>query len=369
MKQLHIFAIILSIFIICTSSCTSKKEKPKSKPPVSVKVAKANLKDLPVQIKSIGSVEAFASVAIKSQVNGQIARIHFVEGSDVLKGTLLVSLDKEPFQALLQQAEATLVKDQAEAKFAREQAERYKGLAKEGIVTKDQYELFRSTAESLAATVAADRASIKNAKIQLEYCSIRSPISGRTGGVAIQAGNLVKANDLPIVTINQISPINVTFSLPEKRLAEIRRAITGGHLKIVASIPEEPTGYEEGTINFMDNFIDAATGMIKLKGTFVNKSHKLWPGQFADVLITLAIRKNAVVVPIQAVQTGQQGDYLYVVTSDNKVELRQITALAAGEEAIVVKGIAAGETVVIDGQLRLTPGTIVDTGEKLGKSK
>lgn len=370
MNQTTRMLTFFAIFFLCTS-CSPKKEQPKTKPPVPVKVAQTEQKDLPVQIKAIGNVEATASVAIKSQVSGQIARVHFAEGSDVQKGSLLVSIDPEPFQAALHQFEAALVKDQAQARFAREQAQRYEGLLKEGIVTRDQYELLRANAESLAATLVADRAAIKNARIQLEYCSIRSPISGRTGVVALQAGNLVKANDLPIETVNQIAPINISFSLPEKRLAEIKRGMAAGQLKIETVIPNEPGARENGTISFLDNAVNAATGTIKLKGVFANKSRKLWPGQFNDVLITLATRKNAVVIPIQAVQSGQQGEYVYVVGPDNKVELRQIASAPAGEEAVVEKGLAAGEVVVVDGQLRLTPGAFVETGEKAvaGKGK
>jgi multidrug efflux system membrane fusion protein len=330
---------------------------------VPVKVSKALQKDLPLQIKTIGTVEALTSVAIKSQVSGQIARLHFTEGSHVSKGALLVSIDPQPFQAVLHQAEAALAKDQAQEKFAREQALRYEGLLKEGIVTRDQFDLLRSNAESLAATVAADRAVIRNARIQLDYCSIRSPISGRTGSVTLQPGNLVKANDLPIVTLNQITPINVTFSLPEKRLPEIKRGMAAGKLKLLAGIPNEAIT-ESGTISFLDNAVNAATGTIKLKAVFANTSHKLWPGQFADLLITLDTRKNAVVIPIQAVQTGQQGEFVYVVKTDNKVELRPVTSIAVGDEAMIEKGLAAGETVVIDGQLRLTPGATVETGDK-----
>lgn len=350
---------------LCCSACTAKKEKSKAKPAVPVKVAPALKKDMPVQVKAIGNIEAFTTVAIKSQVNGQIERIHFSEGSDVEKGALLVSIDPETFHATLSQFEAALAKDLAQAKFAREQASRYEGLLKEGIVTRDQYDLLRSNAESLASAVVADRSAIKSAKIQLEYCSIRSPISGRTGTIAIQPGNLVKSNDLPIVTVNQISPIYVTFSLPEKRLAEIKRGMAAGRLKIAAVIPNEPGTTEIGTISFLDNAVNPATGMIKLKGVFANKSRKLWPGQFTDVLITLASRQNAVVIPTHAIQTSQQGEFVYVVKPDNKVEMRQVTsATSVGEETVIEKGLEVGETVVIDGQLRLTPGAVVESKEK-----
>ena len=364
MKQTPIVLICLAVIILC-NSCTAKKEKPKAKPPVPVKVAQVQQKDVPVQVKAIGNIEAYSSVAIKSQVGGQIARLHFAEGSYVEKGALLISIDPEPFKATLSQYEAALAKNQAQAKFASEQAERYAGLFKEGIVTRDQYELLQSNAESLAAAIVADRSAIKNAKIQLGYCSIRSPISGRTGTIALQPGNLVKANDLPIVTINQLTPIYATFSLPEKRLVEIKRAMAAGKLKIEAAIPNEPGSTEAGTISFLDNAVNPATGTIKLKGVFANKSRKLWPGQFTDVLITLASRKNAVVVPTHAIQTSQQGEFVYVVKPDNTVEMRQVTsAVAAGEETVIEKGVAAGETVVTDGQLRLTPGAVVESNEK-----
>ena len=357
--------ILTSSVLLCCTACTAQKEKSGAKPAVPVKVAQAVQKDVPVQVKAIGNIEAYTSVAIKSQVSGQIARVHFTEGSDVAKGALLVSIDPEPFQATLSQCEATLAKDQAQARFAREQASRYEGLLKDGIVTRDQYESLHSNAESLAATLAADRAAIRNAKIQLGYCSIRSPIAGRTGTVALHPGNLAKANDLPIVTINQLSPTYVTFNLPEKRLAEVKRAMGAGQLKIEAVVPNEPAGTEVGTISFLDNAVNPATGTIKLKGVFANKSRKLWPGQFTDVVITLAARKNAVVVPTQAIQTSQQGEFVYVVKQDNTVEMRQVTsASAAGEETVIEKGLAPGETVVVDGQLRLTPGATVATGDK-----
>lgn len=363
MKQPSAILTIFAVFLLC-AACTAKKDKPKAKPPVPVKVVQALQKDVPVQVKAIGNIEAYTSVAIKSQVSGQIARIHFTEGSDVQKGDLLISIDPEPFQATVSQFEAALAKDQAQARFAADQAKRYEGLLKDGIVTHDQYDLLKSNAESLAASVAADRAAIKNAKIQLGYCSIRSPISGRTGTIALQPGNLVKANDLPLVTINQVSPIYATFSIPEKMLTEVKRAMAAGQLKIEALIPNEAGSTEIGTISFLDNAVNPATGTIKLKGVFANKSRKLWPGQFTDVLMTLGQRKNAVVVPTQAIQTSQQGEFVYVAKPDNTVEMRQVTATAAGEETVVEKGLTEGESVVVDGQLRLTPGASVATKEK-----
>lgn len=365
--KLQFMVISISLLSFLSVACTPPKEKPKSKPSIPVKSTFAKLKDIPIQINSIGTVEPIASVAIKSQVNGQIAKIHFVEGSDVTKGALLASIDPAPFQANLRQAEALLAKDLAQEKFANEQYKRYEQLLKDGIVTRDQYDLIRSNADSLAATVAADRAAIKNARIQLEYCSIRSPISGRTGAIAIQVGNLVKANDLPIVTVNQISPIAVTFATPENRLSEIKRAMASNQLKVQAIISGLPQESETGKVFFLDNSVNAATGTIKLKGVFANKSGKLWPGQFADIVLTVAMRTNSVVVPMEALQTGQQGEFVYVIGTDKKAEMRPVTAITIGDEALIEKGLLAGETVVIDGQLRLTPGALVQTSDKQAK--
>ncbi len=358
--KLLVGGCLAAALFVC-GACTAKKEKPKAKPPVPVTVATAVRKDVPVQIKAIGNIEPYTSVAIKSQVSGQIDSVHFKEGSDVQKGSLLFTLAPESFEVSLSQCEAALAKDLAQSKFAHEQARRYGLMLKDGIVTQDQFDQLQANAASFAATVAADRAAVKNAKIQLGYCYIRSPISGRTGKLLLQPGNLAKANDVPLVTINQINPIYVTFSIPEKRLAEVKRAMAGGELNIEAIIPDEPGGKEIGTISFLDNMVNAATGTIKLNGVFANRSRKLWPGQFVDVVMTLSSRQNAVVVPTQAIQVGQQGQFVYVVKPDKTVEMRPITAgVASGGASVIEKGVAPGETVVVNGQLRLVPGAKVD---------
>ncbi len=354
-------AVGLVTVLLSLSACSTKKEKPKAKPAVPVAIATAARKDVPVQLKAIGNIEPFNSVAIKSQVNGQIAKVHFKDGSDVQKGALLVTLQPESFQAALNQSEAALARDLAQARFAREQAERYRQLVAEGIVTKDQYDQLRTNAESAAAAVAADRAAIANARIQLNYCYIRSPISGRTGNLSLQLGNLAKANDLTLVTVNQISPIYATFSIPERSLPEVKKAMAERALKIEAIVPNDPNGKETGTISFLDNAVNAATGTIRLKGVFANADRKLWPGQFVDVVMTLGLRRDAVVVPTQAVQVGQQGQYVYVVKPDKTAEMRPVTVAAEqGGESIIEKGVAPGETVVVSGQLRLTPGAKVE---------
>jgi multidrug efflux system membrane fusion protein len=351
------------VALLLTAGCgREKKETATPKPPVPVTVASSVLKTVPVQIKAIGTIEPFNAVAIKAQVNGQIARVHFGEGQDVRKGDLLFTIDPRPFEAALKQAEATLAKDQAQATFAREQARRYGELLKDGIVTQDQYDQLRANADAYAAAIAADRALVENARIQLGYCYIRSPIDGRTGNLAVKVGNLVKANDLPVlVTINQISPIYATFSIPEQELPELRKHISGGRLKVEAHIPNDPVGPEIGTFSFLDNAVDNTTGTIKLKGTFANREHRLWPGQFVNVALTLASRPDAVVIPTRAVQTGQDGQFVFVVKPDHTVESRTVSVgLALGDESVIDRGVKPGERVVTDGQLRLTPGAKVE---------
>ena len=359
-KQLIAGCFMLSVLLFC-GACKQKNEKPKGKPPVPVTVTQSVEKEVPVLLKAIGNIEAYASVAIKSQVSGQIAQVHFIEGSDVEKGSLLISIDPAPFLATLGQYEAALARNRAQEKFAREQAARYAGLLKEGIVTKDQVDLLQTTAESLAAAVAADLAAIKSARIQLDYCSIRSPISGRTGALALHAGNLTKANDVPIVTINQVSPIYVTFSIPEKKIPDVKRAMAAGGLKVEAAIPDEPGLSEEGTLSFLDNSVNPATGTIKIKGLFANTAKKLWPGQFTDVVLTLGSLKNAVVIPTGALQTSRQGQFVYIVKPDKTVEVREVTVgLSIGQESVIEKGVGPGETLVVDGQLRLVPGAAIE---------
>jgi multidrug efflux system membrane fusion protein len=351
----------LALAVLLCGACKSKNEKPKATPPVPVTVAQSVAKEVPVQIRAIGNIEAYASVDIKSQISGQIMEIHFDEGSDVEKGALLISIDPAPFLAILRQNEAALAKNRAQEKFAREQAARYAGLLEDGIVTKDQVDLLRTTAEALSAAVTADLAAIKSAKIQLDYCTIRSPITGRTGALALHAGNLAKENDVSIVTIHQVSPIYVAFAIPEKKMADVKNAMAGSEVTITVAIPDAPGQAETGTLRFLDNAVNAATGTIKIKGILANTAKRLWPGQFTDVVMTLGTLKNAVVIPTGAIQTSQEGQFVYIVKPDKTVEVRPVTmGPEMGEESVIDKGIAPGETVVTDGQLRLVPGATIE---------
>jgi len=350
------------LMVLLLSACSPKKEKTAPRPPAPVTVTTAGQKNVPVQLAATGNVEAYSIVAVKAQVNGTVAQVHFKEGQDVRNGDLLFTIDPRPFAAALRQAEANLARDRAQARNAEEQARRYGSLVKDGIVTQEQYDQLRAAAEAYSATVAADLAAVENAKIQLEYCSIRAPHSGRTGSLVVNVGNVVKANEAPaLVTINQVSPVYVAFSVPEKVLPEIRRHMAAGDLKVEALLPGDGNVAESGSISFIDNLVDTTTGTIRVKGTFANKSRRLWPGQFANVALTLTTRPNAVVVPTQAVQTGQQGAYLFVVKADKSAELRPVTVgPALNGETVIEKGLQPGETVVTDGQIRLVPGAKVE---------
>lgn len=353
-------ALILPL-LLALGACTAKKEAPKAKPSVPVTVATAVQKNVPVQIRAIGNVEPYNSVSIKAQINGQIDRVHFREGQDVRKGELLFSIDPRPFEAALKQAEAALAKDRAQANYTKEQVRRYGALLKDGIVTQDQYDQLRANADSFDAAIAADRAAVDNAKLQLAYCSIRSPLNGRTGNLMVQTGNLVKANDVPVlVTINQVSPIYATFSVPERDMVDIRKYLGKG-IRVEAFVTGDEGKPESGSITFLDNTVDTSTGSIKLKATFANSGRRLWPGQFVSVVISMTNIANAVVVPTRAVQTGQQGQYVFVVKADQTVEQRPVTVgVVANDETVITGGVRASETVVTDGQIRLIPGAKVE---------
>jgi multidrug efflux system membrane fusion protein len=324
-------------------------------------IATVQQKDVPVAIRSIGNVETINGVGIKSLISGEIMEVHFKEGQDVNKGDLLFEIDPRQPKADLAKAESQLVRDQATANNSRVQAERYSKLLQEGVVAKQQYDQMVASSQADTATVEADRAAVDNAKLQLAYTKIYSPITGRTGNLAVTRGNIVKANDVPVlVTINQVSPIYVTFSVPETQLGDVKKYMAARQVKVEA-MPKDGAGVAAGQLTFVDNGVDATTGTIKLKGTFANTDRKLWPGQFVDVLLTLTTEPNAIVVPSQAVQTGQNGQFVYIVKSDSTVDMRPVKLKRTdGQLAVIASGLSAGERVVTDGQLRLQPGSRVE---------
>ena len=316
---------------------------------------------MPVDVQAIGAVEARSTVSVKTQITGELTGVFFKEGQDVKKGDLIFTLDKRPFEAEIKRQEANLQRDIAQAHLAHLDADRYAGLFKEGVVSKQQYDQAQANAQALDAAVQADNAALENARVQLIYCSIYSPITGRTGTLMIHQGNMIKANDTPfLVTINQIEPIYVTFPVPEQYLADIKRFAAAGSLAVKATIPGDNRPVL-GKLSFIDNAVDQSTGTIKLKGQFANADRRLWPGQYVNVTLTLHAQPSAIVVPSQAVQNGQQGQFVFVIHPDLTVEARPVTVnRTSSGESIIDKGLTAGERVVTDGQLRLVPGSKVD---------
>ena len=351
------------VFLLLSTSMLFACSKAKQAPPriVPVVAETADQKNIPLQVKAIGNVEAYNTVTIKSQVNGEISEVHFRDGQDVQQGKLLFRIDPRPFESTLRQAESALARDRAQAKNAQEESKRYAALAGKGFVSAQEYDRARTNADALDAVVKADEAAVENARLQLEYTSIKAPIDGQTGAITIQKGNVVKANDLSLVTINQIAPIYVTFSVPEQELANIKRYQASGELHVDAILPQSTARPVAGRLTFIDNRVNTQTGTILLKATFPNQNHALWPGQFVDVVLTLTTEPNRVVVPTEAVQTGQQGQYVYVIKEDMTAELRIVTAGRPFDgKTIIEKGVATGEKVVTDGQLRLVPGAKVE---------
>jgi multidrug efflux system membrane fusion protein len=364
LKPVHAGAnlIVLAALVLIISACSDNgRAKQAARPAVPVKIGDVMQQNIPVQINAIGNVEAYIAVSVKALVNGEIISVQFKEGQDVQQGDVLFQIDPRPYEAALKQAEAQLARDVAQAKNSEEQAKRYEILVQKDYVSKDQYDQFRSAADALAAVVQADKANVENGRLQLAYCTIKAPIDGRVGSVLINKGNVIKANDLTMVTINKIVPIYVTFSLPEQNLANIKKYMTEGSLRVEAVIPGDEKRPVQGKLTFINNAVDATTGTIQLKGTFENKDKRLWPGQFINVVLTLTTQRNAVVMPAVALQTGQQGQYVFVVKPDNTVESRPVTiARTSGDIAVVAQGVTPGEKVVTDGQLNLITGVRVE---------
>jgi multidrug efflux system membrane fusion protein len=353
-------------------------------PPVPVSVAVAAQEAMPLQMRVIGTAEPASTVQIKSQVSGELLSVHFAEGRDVNKDDLLFEIDPRPYREALSQAEGAVAKDraqqaQAQANLARDTAQaksaeadgyRYEQLAKEGVASQMQATQSRAAAdaahesvhadqaaiESARASLESDQAAVARAKLDLGYCEIRSPVAGRAGNLLVHPGNLIKVNDVPLVVINQIAPIFVSFGIPEEQLGAVRQRAQSS-LAVEASTDADPHRIARGTLKVIDNTVDTNTGTIRLKAAFDNTDRLLWPGQFVNVILTLGTQSNATVVPSEAVQDGQRGQFIFVVKSDQTVESRAVTvARTIGRKAVIATGVAPGETVVTDGQLLLYPG-------------
>jgi membrane fusion protein, multidrug efflux system len=328
--------------------------------PVPVLVAKAIRKTVAQRLHAIGRVEAYSTVEIKSQINGQVTQVHFKEGQEVSRGDLLFTIDPRPFDAALNSALADLNRDNAQKIQLSNDFHRYETLLKEGVGSRQQYDEAKSKYDAIDASVAADEANVQTARLNLEYTSITSPIDGRTGTLILHQGNLVKANaDTDMVIINQIKPVYVNFALPEQNLALVRMSMASHPLGVDVITPGDKIDVL-GKLSFVDNTVDANTGTIQLKGLFDNQDQKLWPGQFVDTYLTVSQRPDAVLVPSQAVQTGQDGSYVFVIGPQMKAAIRKVAIGDTVEgDTIIESGLRGGETVVTDGQLRLMPGGAV----------
>lgn len=340
-----------------TTAADAKGGRGGGSPAVPVTTASVVQKAMPIEITVIGSAEPYSTVAIRSQITGQLTAVNFKEGDIVQKGQILFELDRRPLEAALEQSQANLQRDMAQAANAEVQATRFQQLVDRGISPREQADTAKTSVVALNATVEADRAALENAKIQLQYATIAAPLTGRTGALMVHQGNLVRANDLtPLVTINEVAPISVAFSIPEARLTELRRYMSRGSL-IVAATPQGSDVSSNGRITFIDNSVDQNTGTIRVKGTFPNQDGRLWPGQFVNVVVTLTTDRAAIVVPSVAVQAGQQGSYVFAVKQDQTVEMRPVTvSRIRGTDSVIESGVTPGETVVTDGHLRLVPG-------------
>jgi multidrug efflux system membrane fusion protein len=343
------------------SDSRAREKKDKGGPPaVLVQVAPVLEQSVPVRLRAIGNVEAYATVAVRSRVDGQVVAVNFREGQAVAKGEVLFRIDPRPFEAASKQAEANALRDRAARDQARSQAKRYEELLAKNFVSKEAYAQIRTNAETAEAAVKASEAALENARLNLEYCTIRAPLGGVAGRVLLQAGNMVRANDAnSLVVLNQVRPVYVNFAVPEQNLPEIRKYMAGGVLAVEVLEPQAA-----GKLVFVDNAVDPSTGTIRLKAEFPNETAALWPGQFVTVSVRLTEDPAALVIPSQAVQTGPEGQFVYVVGEDMVAQVRQIqVARTEGEHAVVASGVAKGERVVTRGQLRLGPKSKVQIGK------
>jgi membrane fusion protein, multidrug efflux system len=342
------------------SSSSGAIERPQDTSAVPVAVAKVERATIPLQLHAIGTGQAFQTVSVESQVAGIVKEVDYRQGQVVREGDLLVTLDKSPFLAALAQSNAALARDKAQAQLDQVQLQRYNELYREGIIPKEQYDQYLATSTAAEATVNVDEAAIQTAKIQLSYCSIYAPISGVTGAQLVYRGAAVKANDLPVlVVINEVSPIYVDFSVPQQYLDSIKKRMSRSRLPVQAT-PAGDSAPESGILTFVNNTVDPGTGTIALRASFPNSDQRLWPGQFSNVLLRLGEQRNVLVVPSQAVQAGQQGDYVFVAKPDMTVDVRQVNVgQTVNDQTEVLRGLSPGETVVTDGQVRLVTGTKV----------
>lgn len=347
----------ISLLLFALVGCTERAAPRPDSPAVPVVIGKVTRQSIPVELDAIGTGQAYKTVSVESQVAGIVQTVHYTPGQFVEKGALLLTLDNQPFVAALDQAKATLARDQAQEQLQASELNRYAQLLKAGIVPREQYDQYLATSTAAQATVRADEAAIQTAQIQLSYCSIYAPISGVVGAQLVYPGATVQAHTTPVLAvINQVSPIYVTFSVPQQYLGSIKSYMARSRLPVQA-IPPGDTNPENGILTFVNNAVDTTTGTIQLMATFPNPDRRLWPGQFSNIVLRLAEQQNVLVVPSQTIQSGQQGDYVYIVKPDMTVAVRQVKiGRTVNNMTQVLQGLGEGETVVTDGQLRLAPG-------------
>ena len=359
MKPRTAIHIMLAMSVLAGCS----KEKARQMPPAPVTTAAVALQAQPLALNVVGLVEPIESVAVKPQAGGVITGVHFTEGGDIRSGQLLFRIDPRPYQAALHAAEAQLARDSSQAVYTAMQAQRYADLSEKDFVTREQYEQARTQAEMLKAALKVDQAAVEQARLNLGYTAVTAPISGRTGALLVKRGNVVSANGPALVVINQMDPIRVSFAIPGTELALVQKWAARGTLMVNVRPSRNGSGEElmTGRLTFLDNAVDAATGTVALKAEFTNEKEQLWPGQFVDVELVLAIENEALTVPVSAVVTGQEGTFVYVITADNKAEKRPVRVnRTLGGIIVLDSGVKAGEQVVTDGQVKLVPGARVE---------
>jgi multidrug efflux system membrane fusion protein len=343
------------------------EEKPRSAAVVPVVVATATQGEFQVRDHTIGTVSIDATVQVKSRVDGQVMEALFTEGQMVRKGDLLFRIDPLQYQAQVQQAEASLARDQAQLANAQADLKRFSDLTKKGFATVQEQEQASAQAKVMTAAIMADQAAIDLAKLQLGYTEIRSPIDGKTGRILVEPGNLVKANDVPLVVINQLQPIAVTLALPQRDLPSLQRRMAKGKLAVIIAIPGDSGGRLKGKVDFINNAVDAASGTIQLKASFDNADLRLVPAQLVDAVIVLQTLDDALTVPSEAINDGQAGRYVYVVNADKTVAVHNVkVAYEEDGRSVISEGLKAGDMVVTDGQLRLAPGMKVSIKANAG---
>jgi len=354
MRRRHLAVALLPIAL--AAGCGGAKKTDGPPPAVPVRVGDVKRLAVPLDVFAIGHVEPYSTVSVKPRVGGEVTQVGFHEGDDVKAGALLFVIDPRPFEAALAEAKANLARDRARLTEAAQTLKRYEELIRKEYITQEQFDQARANDEAFRATTQGDEAAIETARLNLEYCRITASVPGRTGGLLVHPGNIVKANDdKPLVVINQVEPVYVAFAVPEKDFGEVKRRSAGARLPVVAT----PQGAkpETGELTFLDNAVDSTTGTIMLKASFPNRDRALWPGQYVNVSLTLKVDEDAVVAPVEAIQTGQSGTYVYAVKPDSTVEIRTVAVHRNwGRWALITSGLALGDRVVTDGQLRLAPG-------------